>query len=321
MIEVARDFDLDVPYQEADKFRSLVQVREGEPLTHENFLGKFKTIRKFFLNKDIIQRITRETIADAADDNIRYMELRFTPFALTQLNKAPLGDAMDWVIEAAEDAAQEFDIPTKLIASVNRHEPVELAAEVAKLAANRIGQGIVAVDMAGAEASHAGEEFASVFQEAKQAGLHVTIHGGEWGGPERVRLAIEQLSAERIGHGVRVLEDPEVVKLAAEKKVTFEVCPTSNYQSGVCPSIYEHPLPKMIEAGLDTTLNTDDPGISQIDLSDEVELASETLGLDMKDIEKMILAAAQAAFLPEDEKKKLVTDLEEEFIEKNGNGS
>ncbi len=320
LLGLARDYDLDVPYQDVDKFRSLVLVREGEPLNHQNFLSKFNTLRKFYLNEKVIRRITRETIADAANDNIRYMELRFTPFALTQLHDASMGEAMDWVIEASQEASKEYGMPTGLIASVNRHEDLTLAEEVIQLSIDRMDRGILAVDLAGSEATHPGEEFAPLFQKAKAAGLGITIHAGEWGGAENIAMAIEKLGAERIGHGVRVLEDPAVVKLACDNNVTFEVCPTSNYQSGVVPSVAEHPLPKMFKDCTRVTINTDDPAISQINLSDEYELAIEAFGLDMATVQKSILNAASAAFLPKSEREKLVSSLEAELIAKNGGG-
>jgi adenosine deaminase len=263
----------------------------------------------------MIQRITREMVADAAADNVRYMEIRFTPVALTRINEQPLGDAMDWVIEAAEKASKEYGVKTRLIASVNRHESVELAEEVAKLAAERIERGVAALDLAGAEADFPGDPFKQVFETAKKAGLRITIHAGEWSGPGNVVEAIKELGAERIGHGVRVLEDKKAVNLAKERKTVFEVCVTSNYQSGVVPALKDHPLPQMLAAGLNATINTDDPGISQIDLSDEYELACDGLGLSLAQLKESILNAARAAFLQQSEREALVKQLQAEFKE------
>ena len=241
------------------------------------------------------------------------MELRFTPVALTRIKEFSLADAIDWVIESAGAAADEYGVQTRLITSANKHESVELAAEVIDLSIERMGKGIVAVDLAGAEADFPGEPFAPLYKKAREAGLHVTIHAGEWGGPENVVEAINVLGAERIGHGVRVMEDKEAVALAKEHNVVFEVCPTSNYQSGVVPTLKDHPLKDMLDAGLQVTVNTDDPAISQIDLSDEYELACEDLGLSPEQLRQTIVTAAKAAFLPEGERSALVATLEEEF--------
>jgi adenosine deaminase len=316
MVEIARRYELDLPYADVDQFRPLVQVMDGEPFNFQNFLSKFASIRKFFQSPEVIKQITREVIADAAADNVRYFELRFTPVALTRIGGYSLGEAMDWVIEAAEEASTKNGITTKLIASVNRHESVQLAEEVVGLAIDRKERGIVALDLAGSEAEYPGEEFAGVFREAKEAGLFITIHAGEWGGPKIIRLAVEKLFAERIGHGVRVMEDPEVVAITRERGIVFEVCPTSNYQSGVCDSLATHPLGRMVDAGLRVTINTDDPAISQIELSDEYELACETLGLPLLTITKTVVDAARAAFLLNDEKEALIANLEKEMAEK-----
>lgn len=187
---------------------------------------------------------------------------------------------------------------TRLIASVNRHEPVELAEEVARLAAERMEQGIVGLDLAGNEAEFPAQPFAGVFREARESGLHVTIHAGEWGGAENVREAIELFNAERIGHGVRVMEDPAVAALARERAVPFEVCVTSNYQSGVVAKLADHPLPRMLEAGLRVTINTDDPSISAITLTDEYRLALEELGISGAALAGCIQTAVRASFLP-----------------------
>lgn len=319
LLEVARTHKLDLPYDDIDDFRRLVQIHDKDyPFTFQNFLSKFDTLRLMYRSPEIIHEITRQAIADAAADNIHYLELRFTPVALTRIKGFPIADAMDWVIEASAQAAADFSIGVKLIASVNRHESVALAEEVLKLSIDRKDKGIVALDLAGGEVDFPGDSFAGIFNEAKQSGLNITIHAGEWGGPENIKLAIETLNAERIGHGVRILEDENVVALAKERDIVLEVCPTSNYQSGVVKRLSNHPLKKICESGIKVTINTDDPGISQIDLSDEYEVAVQTLGFSLEQLQESILIGAQAAFLPDVKRKLLVEDLTEEFEKKNG---
>jgi adenosine deaminase len=220
---------------------------------------------------------------------------------------------MDWVIDGARQASETYGIKTSLIASVNRHESPDIAEQVARLAAERLDKGIVGLDLAGNEADFSGLPFLGVFKEARQAGLRITIHAGEWGPASNVMEAITQLGAERIGHGVRVLEDPAVTALARERQSVFEVCVTSNYQSGVVPALSVHPLPRMLSLGLNATINTDDPSISQITLSHEYELVCENLNMSTADLKNRVLAAAEAAFLPEAEKSALVESLEAEY--------
>lgn len=315
MIETAREFDLDIPYKEMDDFRPLVQVQDGEPFTFSNFLSKFQTLRLFYQSPEVINKIAHEVVADAAADNVRYLEIRFTPVALTRIRDFPLGEAMDWVISSAKRAAKEYGINTRLIASVNRHESPELAEEVIKLAIDRKRKGIVGIDLAGSEAEFSGEPFMGIFREAKEEGMKITIHAGEWSGAENVAEAINELGADRIGHGVRVVEDKDVVALAAERKIPFEVCVTSNHQSGSVTSLEEHPVVEMMDSGLNVTINTDDPSISQIDLSDEYELVCENQNMSIYQLQDSILAAARAAFLSKKAKGTLVKSIEEELLE------
>ncbi|HFC08902.1 MAG TPA: adenosine deaminase [Chloroflexi bacterium] len=297
LFEIARAEQLTLPAPTAEHFRALVQVRQHEPFTVENFLSKFRVLRLFYRSPEIIQRLTAEVVADAAADNIRYLELRFTPVALTRARGFSLYEVMDWVTASANEAARQHGIVLGLIVSVNRHEPPGLAEEVAELAVSFRSRGVVGLDLAGDESRYAAAPFAPIFREAKAAGLHITVHAGEWGPAANVTEAIENLHAERIGHGIRVLEDPNAIALARERGVVFEVCPTSNYQSGVVPALEAHPLPEMLAAGLRVTLNTDDPSISGIDLSHEFAVAHEILGLSPATLWECTATALESAFL------------------------
>ena len=250
---------------------------------------------------------------DAAKDNVKYMELRFTPVALSRAERFPLHDVIDWVITSAQNAAEEFGVMVRLIASVNRHESHELAEQVAWLSAEHKERGLIAMDLAGNEAEFKSEPFYGVFREARQAGLHITIHAGEWGPAANVKEGIEELGAERIGHGVRVLEDNAVVALARERNTAFEVCVTSNFQTGVVPTLESHPLIAMIQAGLNTTINTDDPSVSRITLSQEYHVVCDELGIPLEILKERILARYRLLFLPENERNSLVSQLTKEL--------
>ena len=308
MLDLVKSEGLDLPEDEA-ALRTLVQVQPHDPHSSANFLSKFGYVRKFFTSPEVIQRVTKEAIADAAAEKVRYLELHFTPVALAETGNFPLSEVVDWVIEAASIAKVESDLQLGLIASVNRQEAVGLAEEVAQIAVDRMDRGIVGLSLAGDEASYSAEPFKPVFAAAQEAGLGITIHAGEWYGADKVRYALEEMGTTRIGHGVRVIEDPEVVALARDRRAVFEVCLTSNVQSGVVPGISDHPLSQMVQAGLQVTLNTDDPGISNICLSTEYALAVEELGFSMVSLTGFILTAVQASFLPRREKTALEHDL------------
>jgi len=312
MVDVAQKHGIEIP-KDVLRLSTLVQVQEEDKFTFQNFLSKFNTLRMFYRTPEVIHRVTREAIEDAARDNVRYLELRFTPVALSRAERFPLHDVINWVISSANEAAQKHNIIVRLIASVNRHESADLAEQVAWLATEHTKDGIVALDIAGNETEFKSEPFYGIFKEAKQAGLHVTVHAGEWGPAIHVKEAIEELGAERIGHGVRVLEDQNITALARERQTAFEVCITSNYQSGVVASLDAHPLVEMLKAGLNATINTDDPSISRITLSHEYYTACEDLQMSQASLSDRIIAAAQAGFLPDNEKQILVANLKKDL--------
>jgi adenosine deaminase len=311
---LARLHGLDLP--PTARLKTMVQIQEDEPLNFENFLSKFTTLRLFYRSPEIIRRITYEAVADAAADNVRYLELRFTPVALSKAQGFPLARVMDWVIEGAQQGEQEHGVITRLIASINRHESVALAAQVSYLAIERRAAGIVGLDLAGNEADFPAAPFKEIFLMAKKRDLGVTIHAGEWGAGENVAHAFQALSADRIGHGIRVLDSPAALDAARRARIPFEVCLTSNYQSGAAPATQPHPVVRMFGQDLNITLNSDDPSISQITLSDEYRLACEVLEIPLDRLKQCIFASARAAFLPPAEREALVNKLKGELSAK-----
>jgi adenosine deaminase len=310
LVELAARHDLGLPARTADELRPLVQITENDR-DFRDFLRKFDVLRRFYQSPEAISRLAYEAVADAAADNVGYLELRFTPMALAKARNFPLDEVADWVIEAVNRAQADHCIQVRLIASFNRHESFEIGERVTEIAADRLNKGIVGLDLAGDEVNFGIVQFAPLFQEAEAAGLGLTAHAGEWLGPEGVRVAIERLGVDRIGHGVRAVEDPAVLRLAAERDITFEVCLTSNVQTGVVPTLAEHPLRELVRRRLRTTLNSDDPNISDVTLSDEYYSAVVGLGLEVEDIRRMILTAAESAFLPRVERAALAARFRE----------
>ncbi len=297
LVEIATRYRLDLP-RDPLTLRPLVQMTASDPHTPRAFLDKFNVLRRFYLSPGIIRRLSFEAVEDAARDGVRYLELRFTPVALARTQGFSLRDVVSWVSAGAEDARRQYpEIELVLIASVNRHEPIELAEQVVTLAADRQRE-ISAVDLAGDEANFAAEPFAGLFAEARRSGLGVTAHAGEWSSAASVRHAIERLGARRIGHGVRVVEDDGVTALAREHDVVFEVCLTSNLDTGVAAGLSLHPLPRMLAAGLRVTLNSDDPGLSNCTLTGEYEKALSLPGIDQAALNGMLVEAANASFQP-----------------------
>jgi adenosine deaminase len=285
-----------------------IQVCADDPKTPETFLNKFVVLRAFMHSPELIRRLTREVVEDAAADAVRYLELHFTPFSFAQPFGFRLQDVFDWVTESVVEAVEANDIRVSLIASINRRESVDDAEAVVQLACDHLGKGVVGLGLSGDERVYPADPFLPLFKAAKQAGLGITIHAGEWTDSKSVGYALEAIEADRIGHGIRVLDDPNLIAMARERRVVFEVCPTSNIHTGVVASMREHPLPHMIASGLLVTINSDDPSVLDIRLTDEYLRVVQDLDVSMETIKGMILTAIQAAFLPPREKAALEAD-------------
>jgi adenosine deaminase len=310
MLEIISEFGLDLP-SSVGELRPLVQMVKTDERNPQTFLAKFNVIRQFFQSPKIIQRLVDEAIEDAASDGVHVLELRFTPAASCQSSGLTLEETVDTVVAASQEAAKRNQIMLGMILSVNRHETVKLAEEVIRIAVDRMEAGIRGVDLAGDEEGFAVDPFMPVFKEAKQAGLKLTIHAGEWGGPEHVAQAIEAMAADRIGHGIRALEDPAVVQMARTSGVGFEISPTSNMLTGVTNEMATYPLAAMIDAGLRVAITTDDPSIFDTTLGKEHALAVEHWGLSIETIKGLTLQALQLSFFHDKERRTLETKVVE----------
>lgn len=307
LVDIAQKFGIEMPEYNVDTLRPFVQMMPDEPRNLQHFFGKFQTLRQFYRSEAVIRQIVRESVIDAAADNIKYMELRFTPNTLRNIIHCSAGDIIGWVCDATEEAARACDIVVRLIASVNRHESVEDAEAVIQAAVDYAHKGVVAVDLAGRENGHPAAPFRALFREAKKAGLFITVHAGEWAGAESVWDAVGNLNADRIGHGIWAVQDPGVIAILLERDIVLEVCPTSNVDTGAVARIEAHPLLSLMRQGVATTLNTDDPLIFNLTLSDELARAVLTFGLSLNDIKDSVLRAARAAFLPPPEREWLLS--------------
>jgi adenosine deaminase len=309
LAEIAGSEKLPLP-TDPEQLRPHVQIAGDASVEAAEFMAKFKNIRMFFRSRETIQRIVREAIQDAADDSIRVLELRFTPAALAQEGGHTLEQVTDWVNSAIRSASQDYGIEVVCLLSVNRHEPVAIAESVVDIAIDRSADGIVVgVDLAGDEAGFPADPFRAALLRAKDAGLGITIHAGEWAGAENVRRAIDSLGADRIGHGIRILDDQDVTMLAAKKGIAFEVSLTSNWKTGAISELRSHPIREMIQAGLAVALTTDDPSIFETTLSNEFGVARKQFDFSIDSIKAFNLTALQASFLPERTKRGLEREL------------
>ena len=304
VLDLCRQHGLELPAWTIEELRPHVQILEREPsLVH--FIAKFELLRRAMVDYDAVRRIVRENLEDAAREGIDYIELRFSPYFMGETHGLDPFGVVDAVCDALEEGRGTIPVKAKLIGIIARNYGPEIGRIELAAAIRGRERGVVALDLAGDEAHYPGELFVRHFQEAREAGLRTLAHAGEAAGAESVRQAVLGLKAERIGHGIRAIEDPAVLDLLAERRIPLEVCPTSNLHTSTVRDYRSHPLPALLRRGIRCTLNTDDPSISGLDLAHEYRVASEELGLSAAEIRRMQETAVEAAFLAPEERAEL----------------
>ena len=258
------------------------------------FADRNSLTRSCLQTADDFERIAREFCADEAAQGTRYAEVTFTAAS----HGERLGDLdmpLRSVLKGLTQGGKDHRLQWRLILDHSRRRSVERAAKTLELALQH--EEVVAIGMAGEE-QHSLAPFADVLGAAREAGLHLVHHAGEDAGPESIREALEIGKAERIGHGIRILEDPELTELAAARGIALEVCPSSNVTLGLVPELTRHPFPQLANAGLKVTLNTDVPDVTGTTLTDEFAVAREVFGYDDAELARIAANAVEASFAP-----------------------
>lgn len=291
---------------------------EGSPLSPEDFrakylitepmrdlptvLAKFLAYQKWLNSEERIERMAFEACEDAfKGDNIRILELRYSPtFIRDGHPNLSFEKIHASIVRGVQRAEKTYPMVVGLICTVQRILPVPEAEYVMDFAiANR--DTFVGVDLADNEVGFDPKPFAAVFTRAKEAGLGITIHAGEADTPTAaasVRDAIEHLGADRIGHGLQIHRDPETMQLVRDNKICLELCPTSNWLTQAVRTVETHPFRKLLDFGITTTINSDDPGIFNITLNHEYDVLYEKLMLSEAQIVQCTEWAAQKSFIP-----------------------
>ncbi len=295
MLEVAREHRIKLPSLDLEELRSMIRIQTPVPLSV--FLDKFRLLDGVFPSLEAIDRISYLVCRDCARDNIRYVELRFSPSFMTLENRQSWRELIQHVLRGTLRAEKEFDIETGLIVGVSRSNPIAKAFEIVEIAEEYCGLGAVGIDLFGDEAAYPPELFTAAFRAAVESGLNITVHAGEGGGETNVRVAAEKLGAQRIGHGVRIVNDPELMEWLKGRGIPLEICLTSNVKTQTVPSLAEHPVRRLFDSGIRLSLSTDDPAICDTTLSGEYLLAMEHFGFTLSEIKDLILDAADQSFL------------------------
>ncbi|MFG1642998.1 adenosine deaminase [Amycolatopsis sp. NPDC049252] len=260
-------------------------------------------IRSCLQQPEDFERIAREYCADEAAQGTRYAEITFTAAA----HGERLGDLDMPLASVLKGLKDGGEIEWRLLLDHSRRRSVERAERTLDLALKY--DDVFAIGMAGEE-NHSLRPFAALFEKARAAGIHLLHHTGEDAGPDSIREALEVGRTERLGHGIRVLDDPELTAEVRDRGLALEVCPSSNVTLGLVPSLPEHPLPRLLDAGLRVTLNTDVPSVTGAQLAGEYARVQQAFGYDDAVMADFARAGVHASFAPEATKTHLLRDID-----------
>jgi adenosine deaminase len=283
-------------------------ARAGTISDSASFFALNQVVRNCLMTFADFYRVALEYCADEAAQGTCYAEVSFTAAAHGQR----LGDRempLQAVLAGLAQGKADYGLETGLVLDHSRRRPVERAWTTLRLAESYAGAGVLAVGLAGDEA-YSGRPFAAVFRAARAAGLHVVHHAGEAAGPASIRQAITDGGAERLGHGIRVLDDDSLTAEVVALGIPLEVCPHSNVLLGLVPSLAGHPLPRLLDTGLFVTVNTDIPAMTGAGLAEEYRQLRDIFGYDDAVIAEIARAGVRASFASPDVKARLLARID-----------
>jgi len=270
---------------------------------------------QFFKSPEDFEFTTYHTLKDLHQQNVIYTEAFYSPWDFGSNGlKAP--EITEAHLSAVSRAEKDLGIHSKLIADISRDVGWQNSVERFKQILPYRELGVIGIGLGGSEQQFPNKLYRDVFKLAQQENFHVVAHAGEAAGAESVRSAIDVLRAERIGHGVRAIEDPGLIEELKEKQIPLEVCVTSNLKTGVFPSLEKHPIKYFFDQGLAVNINTDDPTMFGTTIAGEFLLLYEGFNFTVDDIKKLIFNAVKASFLSEDEKKVLESSVKKFWHDK-----
>ena len=305
--QLAQEFSIPLEQQNQEALLKATQI-QFKTTDLLAFLQKMELGVSVLASEQACYRVAFENVEDAKRAGLTYVELRFSPVFMAKAHDLPIEQVVDAVVAGCKAGSQAFGIPVSLIGILSRSY-AEASCHKELQALLRAKEHIVALDLAGDEKGFPAIRFKEHFKLARDVGWHITVHAGEADGSQSIRQAIEELGATRIGHGVAAREDPNLMDFMASSGISIECCLTSNFQTGACTDIAQHPIKTFIEKGILVTLNTDDPGVSGIEIADEYKLAREVVGLSTQQLNQIQLNGVEVAFVEDSVKAELLGQL------------
>jgi len=310
MIELARAQGVTLTTTDEHALAGYMHVTDARNLV--DYLARFDVTLSVMQTPDALERCTYELIADGAAENVRYMEIRYSPILCTR-GGMPLTEAVDAPLRGMARAQADFGVKAQLIICGIRNMSPEVSLELANLTVAYKGRGVVAFDLAGAEYNFPAKKHKEAFYTVIDHNMATTVHAGEAYGAESIAQALHYCHAHRIGHGTRLYENPDLEQYVLDRGVPLEICMTSNLQTHAVPSIESHPIRRYFDLGIVVCINTDNRLMSAVTVTDELWLAHTRLRFSRAELDRMILYGFESAFLPFRERAALVATIRKEL--------
>lgn len=306
LLELGRDQRVSLPKQTAEELAEYMRVDDAQHL--DDYLRRFDVTISVLQTSEALERAAYELAEDAHEDGVRYIEIRNAPI-LNVVRGLTLVDAIEAPLRGLSRAEHDFGITARFIVCSLRQLPPESSLDLAKLAVEFRNDGVVAFDLAGGEKGNPASLHAEAFRYAREHNLAVTVHAGEGDGAHSIHEAVHICGADRIGHGTRLIEDPELTQYVNDRRIALEMCLTSNVQTRVADSYATHPIREYFDRGLNVTLNTDNRLMSATTLTDEYVVAAEQLGFTIEELAGIALNGFESAFLPWEDRLVLIEEV------------
>jgi len=310
MIELADELGKELPSRDPAALGEVMKAEDTRNL--EEYLEKFEITLSLLQHSDALERVAYELAVDAAAENVRYMEVRYSPI-LNIREGLPLTEAVEAPLRGLERARDETGIRTAIIICGIRNMEPGTSRDLADLTVAFKGRGVVAFDLAGAEYNYPAKKHRDAFFTVINKNMATTIHAGEAYGPESIHQALHYCRANRIGHGTRLHEDEALLGFVKDFRIPLEICLTSNVQTRAVDSFANHPLRRYFDEDLVVTLNTDNRLISGTTLTDEYLRTHEHLGFTWPELCEIARMGFRSAFLHWEEKKALLAKVDQEI--------
>ncbi len=317
--ETVREFLREDNKSVAGELEKQLQVAEDNA-SLEEYLEAFELPGLLLQTAKRLERAAYELAEDSARENVRYLEARFAPFLHLE-GDLNLDEVIESVLAGFQRAENNYNIATGLILTGLRQGPPDRTTLLAEKVTEYWDRGVVALDLAGAERGHPAKNHLEAFYAVRNRNINLTIHAGEDFGPESIHQAIHYCGAHRIGHGVRLREDNDLLNYVNDHRIPLEICLTSNIQTRAVDSYENHPLPEYLEKGIRVSLNTDNRTVSNTTVTDEYLKAIEKYSFSLRDVRRLIINGFKSTFLSYRQRAEILEEvtleIEKQFFRRN----